>query len=114
MKKPSWILFCIVILFLVAVSLFLENQQVQKKLLNIQEKNCNEALKIGKLNYTNLQITQEEYLNLSCERRKGWVEGACYPPECHIPNPPVCTSYYMVKCYDEQTQIYFDNIYLKK
>ena len=52
------------------------------------------------LNYTTLGISREDFENLECYRQIAWLNGVCYPSDCNMPNPPVCTSIYAVYCYN--------------
>lgn len=68
------------------------------------------------LNYSVLQIKREDYEKLSCSRQRDWLSGTCYPVDCKVPNPPICTSIYTVYCYnpDNPRTRYFEYMYLNK
>lgn len=68
------------------------------------------------LNYTVLNITREEFMKLSLFRQQSWLNGECYPLDCKIRNPPVCTMVYATYCYnsDNPTTRYFNEQKLEK
>ena len=66
------------------------------------------------LNYTTLNISEEEFKNLPFYRQIDWLYGWCYPYECEMKNPPVCTSFYLIYCNNPNSKEnkYFNNMYL--
>lgn len=81
-----------------------------------QQKNYTCIKDYDNLNYTTLNISREDFEKLECYRQIDWLNGWCFPSECKARNPPVCTSTYMVMCYnpDSAKSKYFNNIYINK
>lgn len=59
---------------------------------------------LDNINYTTLNISREDFENLSCSRKVGWIRRECYPLECKVRNPPVCNSIYLIACYDPSVE----------
>jgi len=68
------------------------------------------------INYTTINISREDFEELSCFRQRDWLRGVCYPLDCGQRNPPICTSLYAIYCYNPDNPIdkYFENIYIKE
>ena len=77
----------------------------------VKEQECIEDY--DNLNYTTLQISEEEFKQLPCNRQRDWLSGSCYPEDCGKRNPPVCTSTYLIDCYNPNNpkNQYFRQIY---
>lgn len=68
------------------------------------------------LNYTTLGISREEFKKLECYRQLDWLRGGCFPSDCKEKNPPICTTYYAIFCFNSDTpeSKYFMHIYINK
>lgn len=77
------------------------------------DENC---VDYNNLNYTTLGINRSEFEKLECYRQLDWIRGWCFPSDCDVPNPPVCTAIYAVACYNPNSQEskYFNNIWINE
>ena len=102
-------LFCAVLLY---VFLIVNKLEVDYK---SSTSNLNyEGINYSNLNYTTLNISEDEFKNLPEYRQIDWLNGWCYPYDCHSKNPPICTSFYLIQCInpDSKENKYFRDRYL--
>jgi len=113
------------IIIIICFALFLSGCRIEETEEYILEEAISFTLKnetfvcikdYNNLNYTVLGITREDFEKLECYRQIDWINGVCFPDNCNISNPPVCTSTHMVYCYDGFSfeNEYFDNIFINK